>query len=119
MTDSDKRPVRPKYLFKKDILAYYYNTYIGLAILLLLIIAIKFEVFPLIFSIVLTVLVALKILFGVKRMAPAISCPFCGDGELKHRWFTNAYYLSTIPLEKNIFECPNCGETIEVFDHEE
>lgn len=119
MTDADKRPRRPRYLNKRDILAYYYNTYIGLAILLLLMIAIKFNIFPLALSITLAVLVIIRILYGVKKLAHTISCPFCGDGELKNKWGENAYYLATLPLEKEMFECPNCGKTIEIVHHDE
>lgn len=119
MTDSDKQPRRPKYLKKKDILAYYYNTYIGLAILLLLVIAIKFEMISLVLCLALSIMVIIRILYGVKKLAHTISCPFCGDGELKRKWGVNAYYLATLPLEKKMFECPNCGKEIEVVDHEE
>ncbi len=110
---------KKKYLSKKDILSYYYSTYIGLAILLLLLIAVKLGTFPIPFTLGLIVLVIGRILYGVKVHLDAISCPFCGNGELKKRWITNLYYLAMLPLEKDYYVCPNCGQYIEIRDCEE
>lgn len=108
-----------KYLNRHDILAYYYNTYIGLAIIFMALVFLKMKVFPWQACLVLVGIVSIRVIYGVCKMAPAIACPFCKAGNQKRKWFSNIYYLSTIPLEKETFECPTCGQKIKIIDQDE
>lgn len=119
MNESQSNRRRPKYLIKHDILMYYYNTYIGLAIIFMILVFLKMAVFPWQACLVLLLVVSARVLYGVFRLAPIIACPYCEAGHRKKKWISNAYYLSMVPLEKEVFECPTCGKEIEVVDEEE
>lgn len=116
MEEPQTKVRRPRYLIKHDILNYYYNTYIGLAVVFMLLVFLKVDVFPWQADVVFLVIVLARIIYGVVKLAPTISCPFCEAGHKKRDLLQNAYYLSTLPLEKEVFECPSCGKEIEIVD---
>lgn len=118
MVESQTQIRRPRYLVKHDILNYYYNTYIGLAVVFMLLVFLKVKVFPWQVSAIFLVVVLARIFYGVVKLAPAISCPFCEAGNKKRNLLQNAYYLSMIPLEKEVFKCPSCGKEIEIVDRD-
>ncbi len=116
MSESQSNNRRPLYLIKHDILVYYYNTYIGLAIIFMILVFLKVEVFPWQACILLLIVVAARVLYGVKKLAPTVACPFCEAGHQKRKLISNVFYLSTLPLEKEHFECPTCGKIVEIID---